>query len=215
LYYGIDVDQFRPAATARPEMAQQLGLPGNKFLALFSSRISHEKDPETAIRAVAQVRARGLEAILLNIGGGYQDFVNLAKKMKVPDYSDWVIGRPAVHPVTEVFKYYQAANVVVQASLAEGLGLTPLEALACGTPVVATEVGGMALELREFARLVPRQNAEAMADQIDWVANNPCEAEEQALRGRDYIVREWSRTRAFEELRLLLEDVSKTYRPSK
>ena len=59
------------------------------------------------------------------------------------------------------------------ASLAEGLGISPrLKSLACGTPVVATAVGGMAVELEGYARLVPRRDAEAMARELLWVAAN-------------------------------------------
>ena len=53
LYYGVDTDFFRPAdAAERRALRQKWGLPRDRFLVFFSSRISHEKDPETVLRAV-------------------------------------------------------------------------------------------------------------------------------------------------------------------
>jgi glycosyltransferase involved in cell wall biosynthesis len=54
-----------------------------------------------------------------------------------------LIARPAVDPRVDLAPYYHSADVCVQASRAEGLGFSPLEALACGTPVVAAHVGGL------------------------------------------------------------------------
>ena len=85
--------------------------------------------------------------------------------------------------------------------------MAPLEALACGTPVVATAVGGMALTLPGYARLVPRGDAVAMAEQLLWVADYRAEAREEALRGRAYVSREWSREQAFAGLLAVLEEV--------
>jgi glycosyltransferase involved in cell wall biosynthesis len=165
LYYGVDTERFRPAADSeRRELRSRLDLPRDRFVILFSSRISHEKDPETVIRASAEARTRGLDAVLINLGGGWHDFLYLAQKLGVRDADDWLIGRPAVHPMTEVFEYFRAADAVAMASLAEGAAYATLEALACGTPLVATAVGGMAMQLNGFARLVPRGDANAMAD---------------------------------------------------
>jgi glycosyltransferase involved in cell wall biosynthesis len=201
LFYGIDVDIFRPAdGTERTALRHRFHLPLDRFVIFFSSRVSHEKDPETLLSAVSLARSRGLDAIVLNLGGGYKQFVDLARRMGLSGTDRWIIARPAVHPMTEVFDYFRAADLVVQSSLAEGAGLSPLEALACGTPVVATAVGGMALTLRGHARLVPRRDASAMADEIMWVARHHDEARRQALCARDYVVREWNRERAFAEL---------------
>ena len=78
LYYGVDVELFRPAdADERARLRRRLNLPPDKFLIVLSSRISHEKDPETVVRAVALARRRGLDAVLLNLGGGYREFLAL------------------------------------------------------------------------------------------------------------------------------------------
>jgi glycosyltransferase involved in cell wall biosynthesis len=206
-YCGIDTKLFKPVTDSeRAMLRQRHQLPKDKFLVLFSSRISHEKDPETVLRAVAMVRERGLDAVVINLGGGFQEFLSIAQRLELPGVSDWVIARPAVHPMKDLCEYVQAVDLVVQASLAEGGGMSPLEAVACGTPAVATAVGGLALTLKGIAQLTPRQDADAMRDAILWVARNKKEAGEQALRGRAFVESTWSRDRAFSTIRSVLTE---------
>ena len=207
-YYGVDVDLYRPASAAeRLALRGRLKLPADAFLIVLSSRISHEKDPETVLQAVAFARARGLNAVVLNLGGGYQEFLALAEHSGIPDAREWVLGRPAAHPMKELADYYRAADVLVQGSLEEGLGFSPLEALACEVPTVATAVGGLK-HLGDVALLTPRQDAIAMASAILQVASNPEAARERSRRGREYVVRRWSRARAFAELRQVLAEAA-------
>jgi glycosyltransferase involved in cell wall biosynthesis len=208
LYYGVDVEQFCPVSVEhRIALREQLNLPRDRFLVLLSSRMSHEKDPETVLRAVALARQCGLDAAVLNLGGGYREFVQLAGTLGLPDASHWALGRPAVHPMRDLADYYRTADALVQASLAEGLGLSPLEALACETPVVVTAVGGMAEHLAGYAQLTPRRDAETMAQALLTIAANREAAREQARRGRKYVCREWSREKAFGDLERVLEEV--------
>ena len=106
----------------------------------------------------------------------------------------------------DLCEYMQAADVSVQSSLAEGGGMSPLEALACGTPVVATRVGGMAMTLPGIAQLIPPGDAAAMADAFEWVSRNAEAARQQALLGREYVEATWSRDRAFESIAAALEE---------
>jgi hypothetical protein len=200
-YYGVDTDLFRPADDpTRARLRRQLNLPADSFLIVLASRISHEKDPETVLRAAAWARARGINLTVLNLGGGFDEFLRLARALNIPDHERWVTGRPAAHPMRELADYFRAADLLVQASLAEGFGLSPLEALACETPVVATDVGGMAAHLAPYARLTPRRDAEAMANAILDVAAEPAAARADACRGRKYVQSNWGRGRAFAEL---------------
>ncbi len=208
LYYGVDTESFKPAGSdERQDLRRQLNLPPDRFLILLSSRISHEKDPETVLRAAAELRRSGTAVTLLNLGGGWRDFIALAHTLGLPDADEWIVGRPAVHPMTEVFAYFRTADAVAMASLAEGAAYSTLEALACGTPLVATAVGGMAVQLNGYARLVPRRDASAMAEELQWIAAHPELARAQALKGRDYVIREWARTKAFADLRHTFEEV--------
>jgi glycosyltransferase involved in cell wall biosynthesis len=208
LYYGVDTHVFKPAATEeRLALRARRDLPADRFVVFLSSRISHEKDPETVLRAAALARRRGLDAVVLNLGGGFKDFLTLAGQLQLPNASDWVIGRPAAHPVTEVADYFRAADVMALASLAEGAAYSTLEALSCATPVVATDIGGMAVQLKGFAQLTPRRDPEAMAEAFMWIHEHPIDARAQAMRGRAMIEREWSREKAFGDLARIIESV--------
>ena len=108
-------------------------------------------------------------------------------RLDLESSAEWVLARPAVHPMEGLADYYRAADVLAQGSLAEGLGLSPLEALACETPVVATAIGGMAAHLGPYAALTPRRDAAAMADALFKVAADPAQARADASRGREYV----------------------------
>ena len=88
--------------------------------------------------------------------------------------------------------------------------MSPLEALACDTPVVATEIGGLAAHLGPFAALTPRRDDAAMAAALMRVARNPAAARLQAQRGRAYVAATWSRDAAFRELQAVLTDAATT-----
>jgi glycosyltransferase involved in cell wall biosynthesis len=207
LYYGVDTALYCPVSPEeRAELRRKHALPADKFVVFLSSRISHEKDPESVLRATALSRKRGLDAVVINLGGGFKDFLKLAAELELDNPSAWVLGRSAAHPMKDLPEYYQASDCVVQASLAEGLGISPLEALACGVPAVCTAVGGLAGHLNGFARMVPKQAVEQISEQFLWIASHPEEARAQALAGREYVAANWSRKKAFEDLAALFRE---------
>jgi glycosyltransferase involved in cell wall biosynthesis len=206
-YCGVDTSLFKPVSDEqRARLRDRLQFPAGKFVILFPSRISHEKDPETVLKATAVARDRGLDAVVMNLGGGFEDFLACARGLGLHGCEEWVIGRPAVHPMKNLCEYMQAADVAVQASLAEGGGMSPLEALSCGTPVIATRVGGMAMTLPGIAQLVAPGDVAAMADGFQWVRENRAAARQQALLGREYVEATWSRHKAFESIAAALQE---------
>ncbi|MCC6235350.1 MAG: glycosyltransferase [Verrucomicrobiales bacterium] len=209
-YYGIDTHLFRPASESeRAELRARHHLPHDAFLALAASRVSHEKDPESALRGAALARSLGLNLVLLNLGGGYREFLDLARQLGLPDCERWVIGRPAQHPMRELADFFRCADAIVQASLEEGLALSTLEGLAAGTPVIASQVGGMAVALPGLARLVPRRDPNAIARELLWIASHPTEARTQALQGRAWVEHSFRRDLAFEDWRRQFERAAK------
>jgi glycosyltransferase involved in cell wall biosynthesis len=182
----------------------------NKFVVFFSSRVSHEKDPETVLKAIADLYLSHPNLILMNLSGGHEKMRELANKMKLENIDKWLITRAPAHPMIDLPRYYQVSDLVIQSSLEEGLGLSPLEGMSCGVPVIATDVGGMKAHLHPYCEMVSLQDVEGMKRSIKKMMENPPTIEELD-NGRKYVIRCWSDKMAFEELsQNIFSRVSKT-----
>jgi len=165
---GIDTDIFRPGS--RADARQALGIPPAACVLLFAAngaRRNVYKDYQTLRAAIGLVAER------------YHDrpIYFLALGEDAPDETE---GNAIIHFVpferdaTVVARYYQAADVYLHAAKGEVWGLTITEALSCGTPVVATDVGGISEQIRpgETGLLTPPADPAAMADAILQLLND-------------------------------------------
>jgi glycosyltransferase involved in cell wall biosynthesis len=201
--YGVDQQVFTPAAGDRAARRRERGLPVNGAIVFNSSRVAPEKDVATLIDAFGRLVADGRDVYLLHRSGGHREFLSLARAAGV---AGRVIATDAVDPRRELALDYHASDVCVQASREEGLGFSVLEALACGTPVVATAVGG----LREIVQdgvtgwAVPRQNAAALAEALEDVLDRPDEARRRAAAGAALVRSRFESRLVFDRLAALL-----------
>jgi D-inositol-3-phosphate glycosyltransferase len=145
---GVDLDVFRPGGD-RAVTRRDLG--GGR-LVLFVGRLQPLKGPDVAIRTLAALRAHlpddGVPTRLIIVGGPSGDgygtvdppaLRRLAADMGVADQ----VALLAPRPHRELAALYRAADVLLMPSRSESFGLVALEAQACGTPVVAADVGGL------------------------------------------------------------------------
>lgn len=124
-----------------------LGVDGDRPVLLFVGRIQPLKGLDVAVRALADVRRRRPEALLVVVGGasgaeGDAEVVRvraLVSSLGLDEHVRFV--EPQPHHALST--YYRAADVVVVPSRSESFGLVALEAAACGIPVVAAAVGGL------------------------------------------------------------------------
>jgi glycosyltransferase involved in cell wall biosynthesis len=195
--YGVDRQIFRPSAEPKDVIRRRLQLPTDTHIVFFSSRVAPEKDAETVLTAARILDRGGRRVCLLHLSGGHEEFANLARDAGM---SGSVIARDAVAPFAELADYYRASDVCVQASREEGLGFSPLEALACGVPVVATDVGGLRDTIRdgETGWQVPVGDAAALARAIAAVLDDPAEAARRAQAGAEGVDRSYERRAVFD-----------------
>jgi glycosyltransferase involved in cell wall biosynthesis len=171
---GYDPDEFSPrdAATAR----ELLGIEPRERVILQLGRIVRRKGIDTVIEALGRLRHVYHEPARLLIVGGpdriatrYRDeelarLMDLADTLGVEDLVTFVGRRDRA----ELADYYAAADVFVSTPWYEPFGITPLEAMACGTPVIGSNVGGIKYSVRdgETGFLVPPRDPDALADRL-------------------------------------------------
>jgi D-inositol-3-phosphate glycosyltransferase len=176
---GIDLQRFQPmdAALART----RFGLPDAPLI-LFVGRIDPIKDVGTLLEALAILRQRqGDEAPHLAIVGGELDgygrpvgaLANIVQRADDLGVADLLFPLGSL-PQDDLPALYSAATVCAVSSLYESFGLVAVEAMACGTPVVATRVGGMRFTVEENVSgvLVAPSDPEAMATGLARVISN-------------------------------------------
>jgi D-inositol-3-phosphate glycosyltransferase len=163
---GVDIGTFRPVD--KKEVRRALGLPDRPTV-VYVGRLVPRKGVATLIEAFALL-PRGLDARLVIVGGepgGSPEIAQLsalAEGLKVREGVIFAGSRPQ----GELYRYYGAADAAVSVPHYEPFGMTPLEAMACATPVVGSEVGGIKTSVADGASgfLVPPKRAEVLADRL-------------------------------------------------
>jgi len=170
---GVDLDLFRPRDRAR--IRADLGLDGPVLLSV--GNLVALKGHELMIEALA--RLAGHTLLIAGAGPEEPRLKALGRRLGVPSRLRF-LGRIAHEALPEI---YSAADLLVLASSREGWPNVLLEAMACGTPVVATRVGGVAeiVAAPAAGRVVETRTAEALAEGIRaLLAAPPSRAETRA-----------------------------------
>ena len=178
---GVDLNLFRAIPTA--EARRCIGVPENHQMILFVGRIQPIKGIDTLIRALAvllQKQPSLRERVCVCIIGGVPDcdsddaseMARLKALREELGIGDMVTFLGSKDQDTLVY-YYSAAGVVVVPSHYESFGMVALEAMACGTPIIASNVGGLSVSISDSFNgyLVPERDPEALAEKIQLVLN--------------------------------------------
>jgi D-inositol-3-phosphate glycosyltransferase len=174
---GVDTARFYPIPA--DEAREFVRVPGEARMVLFVGRIEPLKGIDTLLEAVALLKQENVPRngpIFLAVIGGdseespdptSEEMARLQELRNRLDIDDTVtfLGR---RDQDTLQYYYSAAEVVVVPSHYESFGLVALEAMACGTPVVASETGGLVFLVRdgETGFHVPAGDAQALADRL-------------------------------------------------
>jgi D-inositol-3-phosphate glycosyltransferase len=173
---GVDLDTFTPGDRTTARAA--LGIPADAQVLLFVGRIQPLKAPDVIVRAARHMLdADPTRPLIVAVNGGpsgsgLEHPTALADLARDLDLGDRVRFEPPCDR-THLAQWYRAADITVVPSHSESFGLVAVESQACGTPVVAADVGGLrtAVADGESGILVaghdPRTWARVLADLLD------------------------------------------------
>lgn len=146
---GVDLYTFTPGQ-GRSAAREIVGLPQDSLVVSFVGRIQPHKGPEVLIRAISELVKHSpllRHKLIANIMGGASG-ANTEEVDRLKELATWLAIDDVVRfappvPRADLAQWYRAADLVVVPSYSESFGLVALESQACGTPVVATAVGGL------------------------------------------------------------------------
>jgi D-inositol-3-phosphate glycosyltransferase len=178
---GVDLSHFYPIPSDEAKM--YVGLKPEDRMVLFVGRIEPLKGVDTLIHAMCclTLKDKSRPVHLAIIGGdpsATPEKMTAEMKRLQALCDELALGQTVVflgkRDQDTLPYYYSAAEVLVMPSHYESFGMVALEAMACGTPVIASEVGGLAYLVRdgETGFTIPSEEPEMLCDKISWLLND-------------------------------------------
>jgi glycosyltransferase involved in cell wall biosynthesis len=161
---GVDLRRFDPVD--RGQARAELGLPQDRKILVYASRLDEAKGLSHLLAALKKVVSRNSQCLLVLVGDGpyLQHLEQEATQLGLQDDVIFAGARPHA----EIVRWMSASDLVVQPSLSEGSPLSAYEALACGRPMIASRVGGIPelIVSDDYGLLVPPADPEALAEAL-------------------------------------------------
>jgi D-inositol-3-phosphate glycosyltransferase len=183
---GVNLERFRPID--QQQARKRLGIPDERDLFLFVGRLDPVKGLRVLLEAMCNLTRRvhphqAQDLSLAVIGGDRESHLealmgeldcltDITHELGLDNLVVFVGSRSQ----DDLPYYYSASVACVMPSLYESFGMVALEAMACGTPVIASRVGGLTYTVRdgETGFLVPERDPKALADKLELVLENEC-----------------------------------------
>lgn len=194
---GVDISHFYSIPV--DEAKSYIGLPLNERMILFVGRIEPLKGVDTVIRAMSHLKLSDISKrhpVHLAIIGGdpnaSPEEMNAEMLRLQQMCHDLCMDRMVVflgkRGQDTLPYYYSAAEALVMPSHYESFGMVALEAMACGTPVIASQVGGLAFLVQDGVTgySIPDQDPDALADSLKKLLGDSSVREEMGKRAAEY-----------------------------
>nr|WP_174822965.1 glycosyltransferase family 4 protein [Ruegeria arenilitoris] len=166
IMHGINLQDFTPPAD-KAALRAQMGLPEGLLLGCYG-RIRHQKGTDAFVDAMIDLCGQVPDVHGIVMGRATEKhsafLTELKDKVAKAGLSDRILFKPEV-TVDKIAQWYQVLDLFIAPQRWEGFGLTPLEAMACGVPVVATDVGAFSEIVTDptLGRVVPPGDIPALA----------------------------------------------------
>jgi len=212
---GVDAAELWPIPKAQARAT--LGLSQTERIVLQLGRMVPRKGVDTVIRGIAALKDQyDLPAHLLIVGGETSEpdpsltpeigrLQAIAHELQVADQVTFVGQRGR-----EILKYYySAADIFVTTPWYEPFGITPLEAMACGTPVIGSNVGGIKFTVKdgETGYLIPPQDPAQLGERLAFLYRNPSILKLFGRQASRHVARQFTWPRVTSAIAALFEEV--------
>ncbi len=161
---GVDMVRYHPDPAARQRIRTEWKIADGERLMGLIARLDPQKDVPNFLAAAAKVASSCDRLRFVVVGDGpaeYRAFLLAeCEKLGISASTLWIAARPDIEAV------YNALDLMVLSSAAEGSSVAVVQAMACGTSVAATDVGDSTLELGPWGALAPPRDSAALADAI-------------------------------------------------
>lgn len=134
---GIDTEKFRSVIVKKELKRQEVGIPKDSFVILSVGELNKNKNHEVIIKAIARLCNPQIHYIICGKGPAEKYLVSLIKRLNISNQVHLLGFR------TDVASIYKISDVFAFPSLREGLGMAALEAMACGLPIITSNVHGI------------------------------------------------------------------------
>ncbi len=166
LHNGVDLVHFRPLTGKREEMRRKLGISQSSIVVLTVRRLVYKNGIDTLIEG-ANIAVRKNPKITFLVVGKGPDLNNVQMRIRQLGIENNFRLTGFVKDEDLPFYYNAADFFVLPSKSGEGLPLVALEAMACGLPVIATNVGGISeILMEDYGKLVPSNQPEQLAKAI-------------------------------------------------
>ncbi|MGJ9426156.1 glycosyltransferase [Nesterenkonia halotolerans] len=170
---GVDLGVFHPPRGEDPRGGP---LEGRPLRLAFAGRLQPHKGPQVAVEALGELRRMLPEIPVELVVAGSQsgkDLFDLHALAAAAGVADSVRAVPPL-PHQELAELFRRSDAVLMPSYSESFGLVALEAMACGTPVLAHDVGGLSslVRHRRSGRLIPSLDPAEWAGHLRWLVRH-------------------------------------------
>ena len=182
LHNGVDLNRFRPLTGIKDEMRKKLRISKDSSVVLTVRRLVYKNGIDTLIEGAKIAIKKNPRLVFLVIGGG-PDFDQVKAKIEQLGIEKNVRLTGFVSDEGLPFYYNVADFFVLPSKSGEGLPLVTLEAMACGLPVIATNVGGISeVIIEDYGKVVPPNTPESLAEAVLEFSHREFSAPEKNLR---------------------------------
>ena len=205
MYNGVDTQRFAPCRESRIAMRKELGLSGDSFVVGAVGRLVPIKDHQTLLKAAAALSKREIDVRILLVGSGPE-----RERLQVMS-TNTLEGRVCfAGDSSRVPELLNAMDVFVLPSLNEGMSNTLLEAMSCGLPALATDVGGNPeiIENNVNGCLFTPGDTAWLADKLMFLARDPALIHQLGTAARNHAIESFSLGRMLDTYRSFYLDLA-------